>query len=334
MENPNEPKYVNYEGVQKKKDLISLWIGLITGGLAGLICVFVIPLTVRILRSFAGQNNSEFYSFALSLGVPFVIGAVSGYFWHQRKLPTGKYVIGTLLSSIIALAGAVPVLHEGTICLTMVWPLLWLMIYLGAIVAHSILERYRKMSVHLLPLYALLILGDALSPQNYQTSVADTVVINAPPRVVWKYIGTFPRITAKPRPWIFKLGVPPPVQSRLKGQGVGARRECELRGPIIIEEKITQWQPNKKLTFDITRQPQHPEVIGHITLQRGQFDLKDNGDGTTTLTGTSWYRLHMYPAAYYDWWAVQVVRGVHWHAFEQIKKCAEADAARHQFNDK
>ena len=300
-----------------------IWLGIIMGNLTGLVGVFVVPLAVQLLRGFSGQLSREFYSVSMSLGVPFAMGAVSGYFWHRGKLPVahyGRYGVWTIL---LALVGGAVVLREGVICLIMASPLLAAMIYLGAYVAQALLERYRKMSAHLLPLYFLLILGDVLAPQNYQNSVADSVVIKAPPSAVWQYIGEFPVITAAPRPWIFKLGVPPPVQSRLSGKGVGAKRECELRGPIIIEEKVTQWQPNKKLTFDITRQPQHPEVIGHITLQRGQFDLKDNGDGTTTLTGTSWYRLHMYPAAYYDWWAVQVVRGVHWHAFAQIKKCAE-----------
>ena len=303
-----------------------IWLGILMGNLAGLVGALVVPLTVRLLRDFIGQSNNEFYTFVMSLGVPFAIGAVSGFFWHRGKLPVKNYWSYTLLTTGLALFGAVFVLREGVICLIMVFPLLWIMIWLGASIAHVLLERYRKMTVHLLPLYFLLILGDVLAPQNYQTSVADTVIINAPPLIVWKYIGEFPAIVTAPRPWIFKLGVPPPVQSRLSGQGVGAKRECELRGPIIIEEKITKWQPNKKLTFDITRQPQHPEMIGHITLQRGQFDLQDNRDGTTTLTGTSWYRLHMYPVAYYDWWAVQVVRGVHWHAFEQIKKCAEDEA--------
>ncbi len=302
-----------------------IWLGIIMGNLAGWIAVLVVPLTVQLLRGFIGQSNSEFYSLVMSLGVPFAMGAVSGFFWQRGKLPAANYWGYTAATTVLAAFGSVFVLKEGSICLIMASPLLWAMITCGAFVAHALLERYRKMSVHLLPLYFLLLLGDVLAPQNFQTSVADSVIINAPPSAVWKYIGEFPVITALPRPWIFKLGVPPPVQSRLKGQGVGARRECELRGPILIEEKITQWQPHKRMSFDITRQPPHPEVIGHITLQRGQFDLQDNGDGTTTLTGTSWYALHMYPAAYYDWWAVQVVHGVHWHAFAQIKKCAEAN---------
>ena len=124
------------------------------------------------------------------------------------------------------------------------------------------------------------------------------------------------------------MGVPAPVQSRLSGQGIGARRECELQGHVVIEEKIVTWQPPRKMAFDIIRQPNHPELIGHMTLQRGQFDLKDNGDGTTTLRGTSWYRLHMYPATYYDWWARQVIGAVHERALQHIKQVAEGDTAR------
>src|SRR5687768_3393230 len=196
-------------------------IGLLMGALAGAVSLIIIPLTVRILRDALGQGVSEFYSFALSLGVPFVMGAVSGFFWHRAKLSPARYPFYTLGLSMVALVGSVFVLREGVICLIMVSPLLWAVIYLGAYIAQSLLERYRKMSVHLLPLYGLLILGDVLAPQNYQNAVADTVVVKAPPAIVWKYIGEFPVIEAPPRPWIFWLGVPPPVQSRLSEQGLG-----------------------------------------------------------------------------------------------------------------
>ena len=57
---------------------------------------------------------------------------------------------------------------------------------------------------------------------------------------------------------------------------------------IVIKERVAEFIPREKLTFDIVEQPTHPEAYGHITLHRGQFVLRDNGDGTTTLFGSSW----------------------------------------------
>jgi hypothetical protein len=56
---------------------------------------------------------------------------------------------------------------------------------------------------------------------------------------------------------------------------------------------------------------------------RGQFELQDNGDGTTTLTGRTWYSLHVRPAWYFDWWTHDIFRAVHLRVMRHIKHLAE-----------
>jgi hypothetical protein len=53
------------------------------------------------------------------------------------------------------------------------------------------------------------------------------------------------------------------------------------------------------------------------------MELRDNHDGTTTLIGTSWYRLKVYPALYYDLWARSMCRDVHLRVMKHIKELAE-----------
>ena len=72
-------------------------------------------------------------------------------------------------------------------------------------------------------------------------------------------------------------------------------------------------------------QPSNPELLGHLTLHRGQFQLIDNNDGTTTLIGRSWYTLHMRPLWYFDWWTRDVTSHVHLRVMEHIKTLAEGD---------
>lgn len=64
--------------------------------------------------------------------------------------------------------------------------------------------------------------------------------------------------------------------------------------------------------------------MGHIDILRGQFILKDNGDGTTTLIGNSWYKLYVFPVWYYDIWEKSITRNVHWRVMEHIKQLSEA----------
>lgn len=84
-------------------------------------------------------------------------------------------------------------------------------------------------------------------------------------------------------------------------------------------------EPNRELTFDIVRQPQHPELFGHIDIQRGQFILHDNGDGTTTLEGSSWYRLYVQPSPYFRLWSDTIVRQVHVRVLDHIRELSEKE---------
>jgi len=81
--------------------------------------------------------------------------------------------------------------------------------------------------------------------------------------------------------------------------------------------------PNEDLVFDIVDQPRDPEIMNHLDLLRGEFKLKDNRDGTTTLTGNSWYRLYVFPSWYYDIWTQNIVRNVHTRVMEHIKELSE-----------
>ena len=134
-----------------------------------------------------------------------------------------------------------------------------------------------------------------------------------------------PPIPEKPRFWLFRLGLPYPIQSSVSGVGIGASRRCVFSKKSVFEERITLWQPGRKLTFEVLRQPYDPEILGHARVLRGQFDLHDNGDGTTTLVGTSWFQLNVYPAAYYDLWASSIAREVHLRVMRHIKTLSEAN---------
>ena len=83
------------------------------------------------------------------------------------------------------------------------------------------------------------------------------------------------------------------------------------------------------MTFKVTKQPDHPEIVGHFSLDKGQLILEVNPDGTTTVIATSWYRLFVRPAAYFNWWATDITRNIHYRVLGHMKKLAEADMAMH-----
>src|SRR5205823_12847157 len=124
--------------------------------------------------------------------------------------------------------------------------------------------------------------------------------------------------------WLFRLGMPQPVRTTVAAPAVGARRDCLFDEGLTLVERITTLEPGRNLTFDIVAQPAHPEIMGHIELTRGQLLLQDNGDATTTLIGSTDYRLLAYPACYYDLWAESICRAVHRSVMGHIKRLAEA----------
>ena len=113
------------------------------------------------------------------------------------------------------------------------------------------------------------------------------------------------------------------METTNEGNFVGARRTCRFSRGAAFKEMVAEIEPGRRLTFDILEMPADPELLGHLDAQRGQFELHDNGDGTTTLMGRTWYCLHVRPAWYFDWWTHDIFRAVHLRVMRHIKRLAE-----------
>ena len=216
------------------------------------------------------------------------------------------------------------VLHEGAICLLIVSPLLCLFVVLGYAIGKNLFKNDNSnLNVSVVLLLTAILIADTLSKHEYENVVADTIVINASPAKVWKNVVAFKQIEQPPQFWLFRIGLPNPTAATVTGYYNGAGRKCIFSTGYSIGERISTFEPGKDLTFDIIDQPRDPEMMNHLDLLKGQFLLKDNGNGTTTVTGTSWYRLHVFPAWYYDLWTRSIVRNVHIRVMEHVKELSE-----------
>jgi hypothetical protein len=154
--------------------------------------------------------------------------------------------------------------------------------------------------------------------------VTDEIRIAAPSSKVWPHVLAFPEIPDAPNYWLFRVGLPYPVETTNGGDFVGADRACRFSGGVVFKEKVAELVPGKLLTFDIVEMPQDPELTGHLEAHRGQFELRDNGDGTTTLIGRTWYSLHVRPVGYFDWWTHDIFGAVHLRVMKHIQRLAES----------
>lgn len=296
-----------------------LLAGMIAGNATGgLICLIATWLT-GIARDYAAA-----VVFPNLIIIPFAIGLVAARFWSPLNLSIGWCALHSISCTLICLGTAWIVYGEGVICLIIISPLLYTFILCGALVGRVWFRAdRRKLNLTLLPVFAILVAAEPLARVDEQAAVTDEIRIRATPAKVWPYITSFPDIATAPKFWLFRLGLPRPMATTCDGNYVGANRRCIFSGGAIFRERVADISPNEKLTFDIIESPPDPELIGHLTPHRGQFELRDNHDGTTTLIGRTWYSLHVRPAWYFDWWTRHVFRAVHLRVMENVREQSE-----------
>ena len=311
---------------------LHFWRGLTWGLLTGWILVFL-PYAVALFLRYKGTHDTSWmptwsYNGSLLLLLPLAQGFVGGLMrgTGRQSISSGIALVSLMWMANTILAGII--MHEGIICVLMAAPLLWALHGIGYMFGRlaTKLKRARTLSMSFAPLILLATVGETVGPlPNHASVITDSVTVNAPASYVWTYVVDYPDNPNPPDYWMWRIGLPAPTHSVAPVQKVGARRDCKFTGDQAFEERITELEPNKKLTFAITKQPQHPEIIDHIDVDQGQIVLHDNGDGTTTVTATSWYRLHVRPAGYFDWWAADVTRHIHFRVLGYMKTLAERD---------
>jgi hypothetical protein len=216
------------------------------------------------------------------------------------------------------------ILKEGVICLLIVSPLIIVFILAGLAIGKSMFKKNNGLlKVNAFGVLFFVFMIDALSEHKNLSMVSDSLLVNAPIEKVWPLVVEYEPIQSKENYWLFQIGMPNPVQSTVDGYEVGAGRKCIFSNGYIFDEKIVVYKPNEELTFDIIEQPRDPEIMGHIDIVRGQFILKDNGNGTTTLIGNSWYKLYVFPEWYFGIWSKSITRNVHLRVMEHIKLLSE-----------
>src|SRR5262249_46947004 len=152
-----------------------------------------------------------------------------------------------------------------------------------------------------------------ISPsETPRTSVRTTIRINASPERVWNHLIAFPDVTEPPL-GLFSLGVSYPIHATIRGEGVGAIRECLFSTGTFVE-RIDAWEERKRLAFTVVSGPEgmrelspysiHPRHLeGYFVPESADFRLIPNVDGSTQLEGISWYRNSMWPATYWRFWS-------------------------------
>jgi hypothetical protein len=270
---------------------------------------------------YGGIGTLVFSEFVI---IPILMGIICSWFWRNLELRSRTSGLYSLLNSFLAIFLSAVFLKEGIICLLIVSPLIFGFMCLGTFIGRKMFQvDNNELNVSIVALLLFVFIADSVSEHHYENEVSDKIVINAPLEKVWKNVVAFKPIKQKNSYWLFRIGMPSPMATTVTGYYKGAGRKCIFSNGYVFGEKIVTFDENKDLTFDIIDQPKDPEIMSHIDIERGQFLLHDNGNGTTTLTGNSWYKLYVFPVWYYDIWAKSITRNVHLRVMEHIKQISE-----------
>lgn len=292
---------------------------------SGILLANLFAMTVIGLQSAFGHEDAGVLIFSEFVIIPMLMGIISTWYWKNLNLKGKQITRYSIISGIIAIALSYFFLNEGVICLLIVSPLIFGFIISGAFIGRAMFKRNnQKLNVSLISIFILIFIVDSISDHGHENMVSDKIVINATPEEIWQHVVAFDKIENKENYWLFKIGMPSPMATTVSDRKLGANRKCIFSNGYIFDETIVQFDINKNLTFDIIDQPKDPEIMGHIDITKGQFLLHDNGDGTTTLTGNSWYKLHVFPTWYYDLWAESITRNVHFRVMEHVKVLSES----------
>jgi len=257
---------------------------LVAGMLAGnaaaaLQCVGVIIVAKKYLpgRQYFAYGTPSLFFVALTGGF------VASIVWRRLRLTMGQSALHSLSGTLIAMGGATLAFHEGIVCILMAAPIYYFLFAAGAEIGRLWLRRDSHLRLTTVPLLFLLAAIEFAARPPHSSKVVDELTIAAPPEKVWPHVQAFSGIAEPPSFWLFRIGLPYPVSTTNAGNFVGADRACEFSGGAVFKEKVAEFVPNERLTFDIVESPPDPELLGHLDAQRGQFLLRDNHDGTTTL---------------------------------------------------
>jgi hypothetical protein len=181
---------------------------------------------------------------------------------------------------------------------------------MGAAMGRSIALYDRGPVVNAMLGVVLLPLGVAVNaghPATPLREVRSSIVIHASPDVVWRSVIAFPPLP-EPSELVFRTGISYPKRAEIRGEGVGAVRYCVFSTGAFVEP-ITRWEPRRRLSFHVSAQPRPlhewspyadiapPHLDGYFRSRRGEFRLTPLAGGRTLLEGSTWYEMHLEPAA-------------------------------------
>ncbi|WP_201549747.1 hypothetical protein [Psychrobacter fjordensis] len=269
------------------------------------------------------EDGGNLLSMQFLLGVPLFIGATTVYLASYRKpITTGRVFLLTFWLIVGILIISVPILKEGTICIVMASPVIYVALLLGGLSMRLVcLKVWKSKALYSVALLPLLVLFAPLEPMPETYQVTDTILINATPKQVWQTINNIDNIEPagfyQESQLLPFMQVPTPKSAITIWENNQWVRKCEWHGGIKFDEPLISQIPNRQLRWQFVFYPNsvppktlddHVTINGeHFKLLHGQYDLEPVNNNMTRLTFNVTYRISTNMNFYAGFWGKWVM---------------------------
>lgn len=313
--------------------------------LAGFTLALVLALSAYVLINASKANSVAFASLWFLAILPAYLCALICYVGDPAmERPRSFYLWVPPVFGAVVCVGSAVFLHEGVICLVMLAPI-WLAAgYAGVYILRRVRRgRNDAATFHASLLFLPLMCGGVESQIPViatPVTLTRSIVIEATPAQIWPFAVANAHIGNNEGQWNFTqsiLRLPRPRATTLKGHGAGAIRTAYWGDHINFEERITQWQPGRRLgwAFAFTNSSLQDYTDRHIApdgpflkIDTGDYMLTPIGAGRTRLTLRTNYVAKTHVNPYAQLWGEILLGDIQSNVLTIIKQRAEATKAQ------
>ncbi|MFC3580214.1 SRPBCC family protein [Sphingomonas hylomeconis] len=288
------------------------------------------------------RPESGLISFSFLLVLPAAVCAFVCYVADPYAERThGFYLKVPQWLLLVVIIASLFVLREGVICIIMLSPLWILSGLIGAHVTYKLRRRNPDQdgraycaALVLLPLLSMQI--EPMIPLPVETkTVTRSIVVEASPAQIWPLLRGIPDVRPGEGAWNVSqdvIGIPRPIGARLVGTGIGADRHADWGQRIKFRERITEWQPGRRLGWrfifddiagwgytDRHLMPDSP----YFTVTTGGYTMQPLGANRTRVTLDTSYRIQTPVNLYSELWGQLFLGDLENNLLSLVKQRAE-----------
>jgi hypothetical protein len=321
---PKDKENIEQQNDDTHKTISDMLIGILWG------MSIVVGATAISTLSFGS------YGWGLFVMTPFLVGVTTAYFCN-RYGDVGSHRTNTaiIMAGFLGCLALLMLALEGFVCILMIIPLSLILSLLGGLFGRAIArsrndQNQPLMTVAILPLVFVM---EGYFPPAVLIETEQSIEIAASRKHVWQAVTSKEPISAPPA-LLTLSGLAYPIESHII-ETVSGKQRVGIFSTGASEERVTEWVPEEKLSFNVDKQPpameemspyrsvHAPHVDGYFKTQNTSFTLKTMPDGTTRLTAKASHMLHIDPVLYWKPFAEWAIEQNVGRVLEDIKSKAE-----------